>query len=233
VNLPGGLVSGSETVTLEFWAAFGANGNWARVVDFGNISGNNGTQYFFFSPHSGSGTRRAEVSAGGGLFDLDGAGTLDGQTVHVVCLLDPTNHYGAIYTNGALEQAVTNTIPPFASVSAAWSFIGRSLFSADAWLNASIDELRIYDGRLTPAEIAANDQFGPNALALPVALTQTNSGGMLTLSWPSWAIGFAPESTTNLTGNWTPLSQPPLLDDDQWFFNIPETNSANFYRLQR
>src|SRR6185437_5301871 len=233
VNLPGGLVSGSQTVTLEFWATFGANGNWARVVDFGNISGNNGTQYFFFSPHSGSGTQRAEVSAGGGLFDLDGAGTLDGQTVHVVCILDPTNHYSAIYTNGVLEQAVTSTIPAFTNVNAAWSFIGRSLFSTDAWLNASIDELRIYDGRLTPAEIAANDQFGPDALGLPVTLAQTNSGSVLTLSWPSWAIGFAPESATNLMGNWSPLSQPPLLDGDQWFFNIPETNSANFYRLQR
>ncbi len=233
VNLPGGLVSGSRAVTLEFWATFGANGNWARVVDFGNIAGANGTQYFYFSPHSGSGTQRAEISSGANLFDLDGAGTLDGRTVHVVCIVDPTNHYSAIYTNGILELAATNTIPGFTNVNAAWSFIGRSLFSADAWLNASIDELRIYDGRLTPAEISANDQFGPDALALPVTLAQTNSGSTLTLSWPSWAIGFAPESTTNPAGDWITLSQPPLLDGDQWFFNIPETNSANFYRLQR
>ncbi|MBW8863945.1 MAG: family 43 glycosylhydrolase, partial [Verrucomicrobia bacterium] len=31
VNLPGGLVSGSSVVTVEFWATFGVNGNWARV----------------------------------------------------------------------------------------------------------------------------------------------------------------------------------------------------------
>ena len=54
VNLPGGLVSGSSAVTLEFWATFGANGNWARVADFGNISGSSGIQYFFFSPHTRS-----------------------------------------------------------------------------------------------------------------------------------------------------------------------------------
>ena len=232
VNLPGGLVSGSSALTLEFWATFGANGNWARIVDFGNIAGNNGAQYFFFSPHTSLGTQRAEISTGS-LFNFDGAGTLDNRAVHVVCILDPTNHYAAIYTNGVLETAVTNTIPALTGVNTNWSFIGRSLFSADAWLNATIDELRIYDGRLTPQEIAVNDQFGPNALALPVTLTQSNSPTTLTLSWPSWAVGFVPQSATDLTGVWTPMSQTPLLDSGQWFFSVAETNSLNFYRLQR
>ena len=62
---------------------------------------------------------------------LDIAGTLDNRTVHVVCIIDPTNNYTAVYTNGVLESAVTNSWPAFNSVSTAWSFIGRSLCSAD------------------------------------------------------------------------------------------------------
>jgi hypothetical protein len=83
-------------------------------------------------------------------------------------------------------------------VSSAWSFIGRSLFSADAWLNATIDEFRIYDGRLTPEEIATGYKFGPDALALPGTLVQSNAATGLTLSWPSWMAGFVLETTPAL-----------------------------------
>jgi len=235
VNLPGGLISGSSAVTVEFWATFGTNGNWARVFDFGNINAGlgNGIQYLFFSPHTVFGTQRMELSTNTTV-TLEAAGKLDNRTVHVVCIVDPTNHYAAVYTNGVLEQTLTAAWPPLTSVSTAWSFIGHSLFSADAYLNATIDELRIYDGRLTPQEIAVNDQFGPDALALPVALVSSNSAAGLTLSWPSWAVGFAPQAVTNLAaGGWLPLTQTSALAGDQWSLTIPKTNAAIFYRLQR
>jgi hypothetical protein len=159
---------------------------------------------------------------------------LDNSTVHVVCIVDPTNNYCAIYTNGVLQSALTNSLPPLSEVSSAWSFIGRSMFSADAWLNATIYELRIYDGRLTPQEISVNDQYGPYTLALPVTLTPSNSAAGLTLFWPSWAIDFAPQSSTNLAGGvWTPFGQIPMLAGNQWSLTVAITNSANFYRLQR
>jgi concanavalin A-like lectin/glucanase superfamily protein len=148
--------------------------------------------------------------------------------------VDPTNNYCAIYTNGVLQSTLTTPLPALAGVSSAWSFIGRSLFSADAWLNATIDELRIYDGRLTPQEIAANDQYGPDALALPVTLVQSNSAYGFTLTWPSWAVGFVPQSTTSPSGGvWTPLAQAPTLASNQWSLAVAATNSLNFYRLQR
>lgn len=232
VNLPGGLVSGSSALTLECWATLGANGNGAPLVDFGNISGTSGQQYFVFSPHSSLGTHRAQLSAAT-TFTFDTPGTLDNQTVHLVCIVDPTNNYAAIYTNGILENAVSTAIPAFTNVNPAWSFIGRSLFSSDASLNGTIDELRIYDGRLTPLEIAVNDQFGPNALALPVTLAESNSPPALMLSWPSWAVGFAPQTATDLNGAWTPAAEIPLLNADQWSISVTETNSTRFYRLQR
>ena len=50
VNLPPGLVSGSSAVTLEFWATFGVNGNYARVFDTGTLAGSFGAGYFFSVP---------------------------------------------------------------------------------------------------------------------------------------------------------------------------------------
>jgi len=230
-NLPGGLVSGSSVVTLEFWATFGTSGSWARVVDFGNLSGTSGSQYFFFSPHTGTSARRMELSTNTTTtYDLPG--TLDGRTVQVVGIVDPANSYAAVYTNGVLEKATNAFWPAFSSVSPAWSFIGRSLFSSDAYLNASIDELRLYDGRLTPAEIAADCQFGPDSLALPVTLLSSNSTAGLTLSWPSWAVGFTLQATTNLSGGvWT--TNAAILANDQWSVTLGKTNAAKFFQLQR
>ena len=231
VNLPGGLVSGAAAVTVEFWATFGVNGNWARVFDFGNINGSSGQNYFFFSPHSGVGGQRMELnSTATKTYDI--TNTLDSRTVHVVCIVDPPNNYAAVFTNGVLESSQTGVWPAFTSVSASWCFLGRSLWSADAYLNATIDEFRIYDGRLTPPEIAADFQFGPDTLALPVTLAQTNSPASLALSWPSWAIGFAPQGSADLTG-WTAGNFLPELANDRWQLTLPTTNAAQFFRLRR
>ena len=122
--------------------------------------------------------------------------------------------------------------PKFTTVNSAWSFIGHSLFSADPYLNATIDELRLYDGRLTPQQIATDFQFGPNALALPVTLEQANMSSGMTFSWPSWAVGFAVQSSTNLS-SWTTNGLMPVLANDLWSLTIPKTNALDFYRLQR
>jgi hypothetical protein len=232
VDLPGGLVSGSSAVSIEFWATFGLNGNWARVFDFGNLAGANGQNYLFFTPHAPGSVSHLNLNANGTLGFLDVAGVMDNQTLHVVCLLDPSASYLAIYTNGVLRGAQTTPLPALGNVSPAWSFLGRSLFSADAWLNATIEEFRIYDGRLTPEEIAVNYQFGPDVLALPVTLGQSNSPAALTLSWPSWASGFKPETTTDFV-SWSPLFTSASLVDDRWSVPLFKTNATQMLRLKR
>ncbi len=233
VNLPGGLISGSSALTIEFWATFGAEGNGASVFDFGNMNGSSGQNFVFYSPHISPAGQRLGISTAAATVNFDSPGTLNNRAVHVVCIMDPTNNYCAIYTNGVLQSTLTTPLPAFSGVGTAWSFIGRSLFSSDAWLNATIDELRIYDGRLTPQEIAANDQYGPDSLVLPVTLLQSNSVAGLTLSWPSWAAGFVPQSAPNPGAIWTSLVQTPTLAGNQWSLTVATTNSANFYRLQR
>ncbi|HWC60556.1 MAG TPA: LamG-like jellyroll fold domain-containing protein, partial [Verrucomicrobiae bacterium] len=218
-------------VTVEFWATFGANGNWARVFDFGNINGTVGAQYFFYSPHTSLGGQRMEISTNTTVtFDLPG--TLDNRAVCVTCIIDAASNYGAVYTNGVLEQSFTGAWPALRSVSTAWSFIGRSLWSADAWLNASIDEFRIYDGRLTPEEIATDFKYGPDALALPITLTQSNTDSNLSFSWPSYAVGFTLETSSDFSGNWSAYGTP-VLSNDLWQLTIPATNASDFFRLRR
>ncbi len=235
VNLPGGLVSGSSAATIEFWAAFATNGNWARLFDFGDISGSAGQNHLSFSPHTSSNTIQLGLATTDGTLNLASPEVFDNLALHVVCVIDPANGYSAIYTNGVLLCAVTNATPPLNSVATAWSFIGRSLFGADAWLNATMDEFRIYDGRLTPAEIAANDQFGPNVTALPISLAVSAAASNIALTWPSYAVGFTAESSPTLGANalWLRVSGLPTLASNQWHLTLPATNNATFFRLTR
>src|SRR5579885_1279313 len=197
-SLPGGLVSGCSAVTLECWAAFGTNGNWAPIFDAGNINGTVGQNFIFYSPHTSFGGQRLGTPT----VNLDIPGTLDNRTLHIACICDPANNYLAVFTNGVLEGALTNALAPLSSVSTAWSFIGRSLWSSDAYLNGAIDELRIYDGRLTPQQILADDLAGPDVLSVPRSVAVTNislatGNGQLMLSWPADHIGWRLQVQTN------------------------------------
>ncbi len=234
VNLPGGLISGCSAATLEFWATFGANGNWACVFDFGQSSGASGSQFLFFSPHTDSGSHQLLLYTSGGSSDQNLPGTFDGWKVHVVCILDPAANYSALYTNGILESERIGATPALSTISSSLSYIGRSLFSADAWLNATIDEFRIYHGRLTPEDIAANEAASPDALAMPVSLTLSNSPAGLAFTWPSYAAGFALESSPLLGpgATWTPAGLPAITNG---FFRlmVTPTLEARYYRLRR
>jgi hypothetical protein len=235
VDLPGGLVSGASAVTIEFWATFGVNGNWARVFDFGNINGNSGQNFIMYSSHNGSGGQRFELTTSVRSTVFDTPVSMDNRTVHVVCIMDPTNSYAAIYTNGVLQSASSAALAPLNGVSAAWSFIGRSLWSGDAWLNGTINEFRIYDGRLSPAEIAVNCTAGPDALALPVSLQVSNAVPNLAFSWPDFAVGFGIETSPALGAGatWSSAIQTPVLNNDRWQITVPTTNDVRFFRLRR
>ena len=150
LQLPAYLITNTMgMVSFETWVTFGVNGNWARVFDFGNTNGANGQNYTYYSPHSGAGTE---------ILDLSGqqttiAGNLDSRTVHLAMVIDGVNHVLSVYTNGVLQMANASISTTLANVNDVYSFIGRSLFSADAYLTASIDEFRIYNGALSASNV--------------------------------------------------------------------------------
>jgi hypothetical protein len=233
-HLPGGLATGSSALTVECWASFGVSGNWARLFDFGNFNGTLGQNYVMYSPHSGLGGQRLEIATPVRTSTLDRAGTLDNQDVHLVCIIDPANSYWAIYTNNVLQSAETVLLPPLSGVSSAWAFLGRSLFSGDGWLNATLEEFRIYDGRLSPEEIAANHAAGPDALALPVKISASPDLQGFVLSWPAYAVGFQMETAAVLSADsWTDVASAPVLINDQWRLTVPASDSVRFFRLRR
>lgn len=203
MSLPGGLFnSGNATaLTVEFWATFGVNANFVRVFDFGNTNNaNNGVSYVGFSPRNGSGGHQLHMSPSDGTFQQTDAasGTLDGLTRHIACVIDPPNKLLAIYTNGVLEATFTNLTISIGNLNDVYSYVGRSLFAADPYLNASIDELRIYNGALAGLSIKQSDDQGPNTVLadgpgkfiLQPVSTSVPAGQ--TATFTSAAIGYLP-----------------------------------------
>jgi hypothetical protein len=234
VSLPGGLVSSSSAATFEFWATFGTNDSWVRVFEFGTTVGSGGSQFVFFSPRTSTDSHRFQMQTSAGSLQIDPPGPLDNQSVHVVCILDPTNHFAAVYTNGVLELSATAALPPLSSVASNLCYLGRSLFSSIGWLNGAIDEFRIYDGRLTSEEIAANFLAGPDALALPMTLEQSLTDANVKLQWPSYGAGFDVESTGPLPdGTWSPAAGSAVVSNGFYRLSQPVASGSRFHRLKR
>jgi len=227
VQLPAGILSGLDEVTIQTWASFGSPINtWASLFAFGNTDyAGNGMNYISLQPHpSGAGTQLA-FGQGDVAQERDAvfSSTLDGQTnVQVTAVYHPLAGYETLYINGAQVATVSmfnDLIDPVAFMGPTYNnqsilaytlgadnlnYIGQSLFSTNQTLNASIDEFRIYDGPLSRAQVMASYQAGPNN-------TNDNPGNLLDIHFAS--------AQTNLI---TKLTYPPAIYADyQYATNVP------------
>jgi hypothetical protein len=144
---------------------------------------------------------------------------------------------GVLYVDG--RPVGTNsslTLSPLTLGSTANNYIGKSQYGTDPYINGSIDEFRIYNVGLSPAEIAATTALGPGQLLstnnppMTVAMTGTKPA----LAWPLANAGFTLQSCSNLAlGGWVNVTSPAAqIVGSQWQVGLPPaTNAAAFYRL--
>ena len=170
MQLPPNLFNAANAtaLTVEFWATYGVNPNNVYPFSFGNTNLVSavivGVNYAIYNAHNPG--QFASASPGDPAFaqTVSASGNFDGQTVHVAVVFDAPNKTMAIYTNGVLEAVNTNFTVNISSLNDKLSYIGRSLFGADPYLNASIDELRIFKGALSSISIKQSQDQGPNTL---------------------------------------------------------------------
>jgi hypothetical protein len=120
-----------------------------------------------------------------------------------------------------------------------YSFINRSLYSADPYVNLTINEFRIYSVALSAAEITATEALGPDELlstdSPPVSMTAATTN--LTLTWPLANAGFTVQSRTDLVeGDWVSIPSPePQIVGGQWLVTLPfaGNGSSTFFRLAK
>jgi len=171
VELPGGLISGYSTVTIEAWASMSANGAWTRLFDFGGTDASgNGFNYIFFTPHSGTPDTRVAVSDADPGYNHEQLTTVsgmldDGSEYHVAVVLDPLRSWCGLYINGVLSGTSEDATIPLTAIDAAHCYLGKSLYDVDPYMIGSINEFRIHQNALSSAALAASYAGGPEALA--------------------------------------------------------------------
>ncbi len=249
LQLPAGVVTNLQAVTIEAWASIGslsANG-WANLFDFGTQDASvNDAFSIDVCLHSGTGATGNLIEA---ISDTDNANVhnqqanagansgLDNRSnVHVVAVYDPPAGYMSIYTNGVLAAINTALTIQLSSIQDVRNVIGADNWP-DAGMVGTIDEFRIYSGVLHADEIRANQALGPNTLAstnTPVALSVTPSGpNQLVITWPVAAAGLTLQSTSSLSaGGWaTAPGANPVVVGSNWQVTLPTSSSAQFFRL--
>jgi len=233
VQLPSGIIGGYSALTIETWPSFGANGQWARLWDFGdqNASGG-GNSSIYFSPHNGGDGLQMTMFKPGFGSDVVLSTNLDNASeMQIVGVY--TGTYTELYFNGALvgrNSSVNLQVTDNIDVN---SFIGKSMFNPDPYLNASVDEFRIYAGALTAGVVANDFAAGPNLLPISAPSLSIHLGqGTVTITWPATGP-FILATTTNLAGGWNFSNLSPTLQNGQNIVTDTVSNQARFYRLQR
>jgi hypothetical protein len=174
VDLPDGLVSSLTNATFEVWLTWRGGAFWSRIFDFGNNDGGAlGQTYLFLTPsNSESATLRVAYSvAGGGAAEtvIDGpaalpiGGASGGALEHLAVVVDAAQSALRLYSNG-VELGAVAFAGNLAALSDINNWLGRSNYSADPPLFASMIEFRIYDQALTATQIGTSFQAGPGAL---------------------------------------------------------------------
>jgi hypothetical protein len=139
------------------------------------------------------------------------------------------------YTNGVLHGRVEVTNGRVDEIGKRFSWIGRSPHP-DPFMNCTVNEFRIYRGRLSAEEILASDVIGPDQTlsTSPAPMSVARQTGNVQLLWPVAAGGFSVQARASLgSGEWTTLTNAPLLSGNQWQMTISTTNGPRFFRLWR
>jgi len=156
VAMPPYVLRNRGSVSVACWLKLARAVAWDRLFDF-----NHGTDtWWFFSPtgwnsNTGNfGTRMALRTSSVQPVELQLTSTLPIQSWHHVAIVLSRPHL-QYYQDGELAGAL-NDLPigsdALGETSENW--IGRSVFAADPYLSAAIDDFRVYTGALTASEVA-------------------------------------------------------------------------------
>jgi len=170
LNLPRDVIDGYPKVTLEYWVDLQNNSGFCRIWSSGSFfPAGSDSSAFILSPFWGNpndslvcllnpqvGTDAGDqhaVIAG----DVDNAGL-----TQIVGVCDTVNGTITIYTNGVLGNSVTTTYS-LLTVTNQHVVVGESLGLDNPYINGTIDEIRVYYGDVSSAQVGADYLAGPDS----------------------------------------------------------------------
>ena len=154
MDLPiGPMIASLTNMTVATHVYFGGgSGGWQRIFDFGSGT----SAYMFFCPRTGT--------TGNMRFAIRSATVTTEQLVNSPSILTVGWHHTAVvidsqamtirlYLDGELIASGATIVLPKDLGNTTQNWLGRSQYSADAYLLGSLDDFRIYDRVLSEAEL--------------------------------------------------------------------------------
>jgi hypothetical protein len=185
VQLPNGIVSNDASITVECWVTDNAGLVWAEAWCFGDSASgpgeapSGGTSYISLIPHSGEDDYRAAFNLTGGdeIDVIDSAGPMPTSVEeYAVVTYDAASTTARLYLDGvqvAVADIPTNRAPAnYGDTFNDW--IGRDEFGGDPMFAGLIDELRIWNGAVSPLYIAVSAIAGPNVVVTNLTTVSVN-----------------------------------------------------------
>ncbi len=178
------VAEGLTNFTIMTWVKFTTVVGNARIFDFGGATAPGAAvgTYMFLAPTGANGIRFATTTGGYNVEQVISATTpiTTGTWMHVAVTL--SGSVGRIYVNGALVGTNSAmTLNPASLGALTQNYLGKSLFAADPYLNASLDDFRIYSRAMSANEVS----LFANPLAAPQNVAATPQPQAIALSWSS------------------------------------------------
>jgi uncharacterized protein len=155
VVLPPGLLAGACEVTVTAWVFLNRQSSWQRIWTFSP----GGSVYMFLTTNNdATGAVRTGITLNANNADqqsVDGPAELPTRIwKHLAVVLGPAGL--ALYIDGVETAASASvTLRPADMGRTFYDYIGRSNYAWDPYFDGSIDEFRVYNRALSPAEIQA------------------------------------------------------------------------------
>jgi len=151
--LPAGVMAEMGDFTIAVWVYWTASAVNARVFDFGSSD----IAYMTLIPRDSGGMLRFCVTGTTNFGEQSITATSalpTGRWVHVAVTLSGTQ--GTLYVDGvAVGSNAAIALAPFQLGNTTQNWLGRSQYSADAYFNGRMQDLRLYCGALTAPQVAA------------------------------------------------------------------------------
>ncbi|MFH9574310.1 beta-L-arabinofuranosidase domain-containing protein [Streptomyces sp. NPDC017230] len=153
VDLPAGVLGDTPAITLAAWVKPTHDGDWARVLDFGDDT----NRYLYLAARNADGVPRFAITDSGaaGEQGIDGTALLPlGEWSHLaVTLADGT---GTLYVDGtAVARNTAMTLTPAVLGPLAHHWLGRSHYPADPVFAGAFEEFNVWSRALSAAEMGA------------------------------------------------------------------------------
>ncbi len=157
VDLPiGTLVSTLTSATFATWVNDSSqDGSWTRIFDFGTDN----TNYVMLTGHQGTtGPLTCDITVTTAALTVPQTRFAAANAVgtgwhHVAVVFDAAAMNVLIYEDGMVVASGATTVLPKDLGRTTQNWLGRSQFTADAYLTGVLDEFRIYSRALTAGEI--------------------------------------------------------------------------------